>query len=1063
MNRSKRITRVYASIPKLRVRATNKQRDDEYGISSISNNVLAYSRPENANLLSEESTVSHIPLLNDEQIQLLNDVEVASVNYNNEVLNDGDNEILVNNGNDVLDNSEPIFNAMDEEFVGNGEPLLDIVEDSEPEEDPLINAEILEESSNFKGFDGEYGPYFPNFTSAMLFIWITKHMISTSAYEDLAKILIHPKYQKEDVTTNIRQIRKWRNRLPLAKVCQHDVPLHMQRIPSTYESIRKAFTISPLTHLERILNNPILMSNMYFGPGVVTNERREFWHGEFWQDSPMFGENEIRSNNKVYKAGDYLVYYKQSSTYMCRVRGVVVDETDGNMLKLKVDQLFSHENLPNCRSTDNRHIRGNGKELWLVEGEAKFINPQNIERHITVWLRDMPEPEEYDYYIQEIVYFFNGKWKYRNIIMRHHLPYEYITITQPPPSQRHLPIMKIFLDIYVDDFGTFRNVYHSLGGVYLQIGNMLQSHRKSLKNHFLIGFVPFGANFEDFIKPILQDIKRLESGLVMKTINGDVWIIGGLGCVTADLPQGNDIAGIKRHGANHGCRTCNVSHDQLTSLNYNYIENARFNQQTEERLIEIKNQYAKTRKEQLSTEYGISNPGSFNVLKWDRHIQTPQDAYHSMAGKARTLLEATFNVFNAIGEKEFLKHWKYIEKPTNWSRMPNPIQHRQSFMFSDVLRITMLMPFILRRFLKSHHIKTEALNNWHEKLGIRQNSAVLKLCSCWAIEAKLLKLAFSVTITNNIQQEFQRLLKEEHEILIQARQNYFFLHIFNKIAMVPHINCKVVELDLTRRYNTVQALRHLIDGWIDPRFSIETNALNNLTKDPILYSILSDWYATESSFTFTSIQNNDNESDDITFGVSNFKNIIDISLKDQWSAKKVECKGISKKLDDNHPFYRDLYRAYADYLNSSAAILNKNMEFYSSISYTVIKDNQEPVRLKLHIGDIVDLNEESEGVAYAKIEFIIQHKANNGQYYTFFLFNWFQATNYVDSISRCPLYNIQKPEESQWFQIFPINFIDHVPQVHFIHDCKSTCNSCNTKHDEANRSYILNSFYYTAV
>lgn len=69
MNRSKRITRVYASIPKLRVRVTNKQRDDEYGMSSISNNVLAYSRPENANLLSEESTVSHIPLLNEVSIR----------------------------------------------------------------------------------------------------------------------------------------------------------------------------------------------------------------------------------------------------------------------------------------------------------------------------------------------------------------------------------------------------------------------------------------------------------------------------------------------------------------------------------------------------------------------------------------------------------------------------------------------------------------------------------------------------------------------------------------------------------------------------------------------------------------------------------------------------------------------------------------------------------------------------------------------------------------------------------------------------------------------------------
>lgn len=71
----------------------------------------------------------------------------------------------------------------------------------------------------------------------------------------------------------------------------------MQRTPSTYESTRKAFTISPLTHLEHILNNPILISNMYFGPGVVTKERREFWHGELWQDSPMFGEHEIRSNN----------------------------------------------------------------------------------------------------------------------------------------------------------------------------------------------------------------------------------------------------------------------------------------------------------------------------------------------------------------------------------------------------------------------------------------------------------------------------------------------------------------------------------------------------------------------------------------------------------------------------------------------------------------------------------------------------------------------------------------------------------------------------------------------
>jgi hypothetical protein len=80
-------------------------------------------------------------------------------------------------------------------------------------------------------------------------------------------------------------------------------------------------------------------------------------------------------------------------------------------------------------------------------------------------------------------------------------------------------------------------------------------------------------------------------------------------------------------------------------------------------------------------------------------------------------------------------------------------------------------------------------------------------------------------------------------------------------GMVPHMNRKVVELDLTRRYNTIQALRHLVDGWVDSRFNTETTALKNLTIDPKLYTILSGWYATEESFTYTNIQNDENEND----------------------------------------------------------------------------------------------------------------------------------------------------------------------------------------------------------
>ncbi|CAG8776099.1 23753_t:CDS:2, partial [Cetraspora pellucida] len=147
----------------------------------------------------------------------------------------------------------------------------------------------------------------------------------------------------------------------------------------------------------------------------------------------------------------------------------------------------------------------------------------------------------------------------------------------------------------------------------------------------------------------------------------------GIGCITANLSQGNELADVKWHDANHGCRTCNVSNNKYTNPNYNYIQNAHFHQQTEEWIAEIKSQRSKADMEQLAVEYGLAKPGPLRILKWDQHVQTPQDIYHFMAGKTHTLLEATFNAFNLNGENAFLKHWRDIEKPANWCRMPNSL------------------------------------------------------------------------------------------------------------------------------------------------------------------------------------------------------------------------------------------------------------------------------------------------------------------------------------------------------------------------------------------------------
>ena len=94
---------------------------------------------------------------------------------------------------------------------------------------------------------------------------------------------------------------------------------------------------------------------------------------------------------------------------------------------------------------------------------------------------------------------------------------------------------------------------------------MAFEERKKLKNHFVLGFVPFGGRFDEFIKPFISEMKTLEKGTIMNIQGNACLVIASLGDITADLPQGNDLVGTKRHGANKGYRTCNATKNLLTS------------------------------------------------------------------------------------------------------------------------------------------------------------------------------------------------------------------------------------------------------------------------------------------------------------------------------------------------------------------------------------------------------------------------------------------------------------------------------------------------------------------
>ncbi|CAG8645878.1 4230_t:CDS:2, partial [Racocetra persica] len=76
-------------------------------------------------------------------------------------------------------------------------------------------------------------------------------MIFTAAYKDLVKILKHSDFWPEHVIANIR------------------LPIFRQHTPSNSASTKSAYSIIPVNYIEYILNNPTIVPNLYFGPGIV--------------------------------------------------------------------------------------------------------------------------------------------------------------------------------------------------------------------------------------------------------------------------------------------------------------------------------------------------------------------------------------------------------------------------------------------------------------------------------------------------------------------------------------------------------------------------------------------------------------------------------------------------------------------------------------------------------------------------------------------------------------------------------------------------------------------------
>ncbi|PKB98811.1 hypothetical protein RhiirA5_430767 [Rhizophagus irregularis] len=545
------------------------------------------------------------------------------------------------------------------------------------------------------------------------------------------------------------------------------------------------------------------------------------------------------------------------------------------------------------------------------------------------------------------------------------------------------------------------------------------AERRHLKNHFVLGFVPFGGSFDEFIKPFIREMKVLENGKIMNIQGNECVVIASIGDITADLPQGNDMVGVKRHGANRGCRTCNATKDSLTSNKLDLQLISRYHHQSNKQFKEISEALTITERKAIATEYGLQlNPPLLNQLKRERHLQSPQDVYHITAGKVLRFLKITLEAFSPEGKSELIEVWKSFEYPKTWKKLPNPISHIDSFMMSDCLQLTMMLPFILNRFLKNNHFKNSDFELFKRQTGVTQNDFAVKLwLKCWIMVAKTTAIVFKDSFTEDEYGELRDCLHNERMLLSQAFKNFenlpnlhanfhLLLHAKNYATLlntsvgtkemvhrifkgiVPRTNLKNVGLDLLKHYTTLFAIRHLLDGGIDLRLSTPNSGF-----------------------------------DDADEVFSPDEKISHISLK-----RRVLQRNIDASLLLN--IQVELNLAYEDFGDNSA-IIGGTPSYFEYASFLFEKEKDDFVLCRLHIRDVVSINIE-DGNNYAIIRAIFCHQKNDLRF-AFVIVDWFEELNRTRL--GCPMYQLQTTYTNQR-RIFSISLVNAINVVHFVHCCK---------------------------
>ena len=264
--------------------------------------------------------------------------------------------------------------------------------------------------------------------------------------------------------------------------------------------------------------------------------------------------------------------------------------------------------------------------------------------------------------------------------------------------------------LFIDGFGLYRNMYRSVMGIYMIPACLSAAERAKMSNIYPIALGPHGSNFDDVITA-LKRLSTLESGIDVARNNlksGETRLVAFCSAYLGDMPQQQDNAGFKRPTAKVSCRSCLVEEKDRDDLDYNIQKKGRYHYHTLSTRAFIEREPS-GKQDGLLREYGLSSRQTplFNIapsLNLDAFF--PSDPCHSeyagISKLAHSLLVDT--ILSKKGQDRYSWHLRRFQFPAGWARLQTPINHLNSYQLQEHARASVILPLLLRIFLKESWI-----------------------------------------------------------------------------------------------------------------------------------------------------------------------------------------------------------------------------------------------------------------------------------------------------------------------------------------------------------------------